>query len=72
MSAQSTVQEDFDRIALVSGEDWDHNRHYYAYLLSHVPEGCGSALEIGCGTGSFTRLLAQPRGRWWRSIFRRA
>jgi SAM-dependent methyltransferase len=57
--AQTTVQGDFDRIALVSSEDWDHNRHYYPYLLSHVPEGCEGALEIGCGTGSFTRLLAQ-------------
>jgi ubiquinone/menaquinone biosynthesis C-methylase UbiE len=59
MPAQSTVQEDFDRIALVSEEGWDHSRHYYPYLLSHVPQGCERALEIGCGTGSFTRLLAQ-------------
>jgi SAM-dependent methyltransferase len=58
MPIQSTVQEDFDRIALVSEEGWDHSRHYYPYLLSHVPEGCERALEIGCGTGSFTRLLA--------------
>jgi len=56
--APSTVQEDFDRIALVSEEGWDHSRHYYPYLLSHVPQGCERALEIGCGTGSFTRLLA--------------
>jgi ubiquinone/menaquinone biosynthesis C-methylase UbiE len=59
MSVQSTVKEDSDRIALVSSEDWDHSRHYYPYLLSHVPQGCERALEIGCGTGSFTRLLAQ-------------
>jgi ubiquinone/menaquinone biosynthesis C-methylase UbiE len=58
MATQSTVQEDFDRIALVSGEDWDHSRHYYPYLLDHVPQGCERALDIGCGTGSFTRLLA--------------
>ena len=57
--AQTTVQEDFDRIACVSDEGWDHSRHYYPYLLSHVPRGCERALEIGCGTGPFTRLLAQ-------------
>jgi ubiquinone/menaquinone biosynthesis C-methylase UbiE len=26
--------------------------------LGRIPERCGRALEIGCGTGSFTRLLA--------------
>jgi ubiquinone/menaquinone biosynthesis C-methylase UbiE len=53
-----SIQSDFDRIALLSDEDWNHNAHYHGRLLSHVPARCRRALEIGCGTGSFSRLLA--------------
>jgi ubiquinone/menaquinone biosynthesis C-methylase UbiE len=55
----STIQADFDRIALLSNESWDHNTHYHNFLLQHVPANCREALEIGCGTGSFSRLLAK-------------
>lgn len=54
-----SIQTDFDRIALVSEEGWNHNAHYHEYLLSQIPERCGQALEIGCGTGRFARLLAR-------------
>ncbi len=54
-----SIQSDFDRIALVSGERWDHNAHYHAYLLRQIPERCQNVLEIGCGTGEFSRLLAR-------------
>lgn len=53
-----SVRSDFDRIALLCEETWNHNAHYHGRLLSRVPERCGSVLEIGCGTGEFTRLLA--------------
>ena len=53
-----SIRSDFDRIALLSDEGWNHNAHYHARLLRHVPERCGRALELGCGTGSFSRLLA--------------
>lgn len=53
-----SIQSDFDRIALLADEDWDHNEHYHRYLLSRIPEQCRHILEIGCGTGKFTRLLA--------------
>ena len=53
-----SIQSDFDRIALLSEDGWNHNARYHGYLLSSVPEGCRHALEIGCGTGEFTRLLA--------------
>ena len=56
-------QADFDRIALLSSEVWDHSGEYAAYLLQHVPENCREALEIGCGTGAFTRLMAQRSQR---------
>lgn len=52
------VQADFDRIALLSGSRWNHNMHYHDYLLRHIPTRCTWALDIGCGTGSFSRLLA--------------
>jgi len=53
------IQADFDRIALFSNDEWNHNSHYHAFLLKHVPTRCIEALEIGCGTGAFARLLAQ-------------
>jgi ubiquinone/menaquinone biosynthesis C-methylase UbiE len=53
-----SIQSDFDRIALLSNETWDHNAHYHGHLISHIPEQCRRILEIGCGTGTFSRLLA--------------
>ena len=55
----SAIQADFDRLALYSTDGWDHNSHYHNFLLKHVPEQCRNALEIGCGTGAFARLLAK-------------
>ncbi len=53
------VRGDFDRLADLSEEGgWDHNAYYYPFLLRQLPERFGEALEIGCGTGVFTRLLA--------------
>lgn len=60
--AMSDVRDDFDRIALLSGEGWNHNSHYHDFLARHIPEPCREALEIGCGTGAFSRLLAQSSG----------
>ncbi|MFN8598452.1 MAG: methyltransferase domain-containing protein [Anaerolineae bacterium] len=53
------IQTDFDRLAVLSTDGWDHNRHYHPFLLRHMPARCEKALDIGCGTGAFSRLLAQ-------------
>ena len=55
----STVQEEFDRIALVSPDGATHNNHYHNFLLRHLPPTCSNSLDVGCGTGSFARRLAE-------------
>lgn len=57
------IQKDFDRIALLEQANWNHNNHYHDFLLKQLPLSCESILEIGCGTGAFTRLLAERSDR---------
>ena len=38
---------------------WSHTTHYHPRLLAAVPDGCGDALDIGCGEGVFARQLAE-------------
>lgn len=54
----SSIEADFDRLALLDDEGWTANNHYHKFLLNHVPQNCENALEIGCGTGAFARQLA--------------
>lgn len=39
-------------------ESWNHNVHYHPIVLSVVPEGATSALDVGCGEGFLARDLA--------------
>lgn len=59
MTSMEKIQADFDRIAMLATEEWNHNDTYHSFLLKHVPAQCDQALDIGCGTGGFSRLLAQ-------------
>ena len=59
----SAIRADFDRIALLSRDGWNHNSHYHDFLLQQVPAHCTDVLEIGCGTGAFSRLLARRAER---------
>jgi ubiquinone/menaquinone biosynthesis C-methylase UbiE len=58
LAETSAVEKDFDRLARLDDEGWTHNNHYHHLLLRHVPETCGRALDVGCGTGAFSRRLA--------------
>ena len=55
----SSIEADFDRLAVLDDEGWTANNHYHSFLLKHVPQNCENAIEIGCGTGAFARLLAK-------------
>lgn len=58
-----TIQADFDRIALLSADHSDHNNLYIEFLLRSIPARLTNALEIGCGTGTFARRLAERSDR---------
>jgi 2-polyprenyl-3-methyl-5-hydroxy-6-metoxy-1,4-benzoquinol methylase len=55
----SAIERDFDRLAQFDEEGWTSNNHYHDFLLHNVQPGCENALEIGCGTGTFSRRLAR-------------
>ena len=59
----SQIQTDFDRLAVFSTDGWDHNHHYHDFLLRQLPPHIESSLDIGCGTGTFSRRLAQRSDR---------
>jgi ubiquinone/menaquinone biosynthesis C-methylase UbiE len=59
----STIQKDFDRIALVSPDGSLQNNLYHNFLLRHLRSSCQAALEIGCGKGEFSRRLAATSER---------
>jgi ubiquinone/menaquinone biosynthesis C-methylase UbiE len=52
------IRKEFDRIAILSEHQTDPGGVYDRLILGFVSNPCDRALEIGCGTGSFTRLLA--------------
>lgn len=52
------VQADFDQIALLPPSGFDHNAYYHDFLLHALSPHMNQALDVGCGTGEFTRLLA--------------
>lgn len=53
------IQSDFDKLASLDADGWDHNNHYHSFLLEQMPPTYQKVLEIGCGTGSFSRGLSK-------------
>ncbi|MGV2831507.1 class I SAM-dependent methyltransferase [Myxosarcina sp. GI1(2024)] len=52
------IRNDFDRLARYDKGGWNHNNHYHHFLIQQLPKPCHSVLDLGCGTGEFSRLLA--------------
>jgi 2-polyprenyl-3-methyl-5-hydroxy-6-metoxy-1,4-benzoquinol methylase len=52
------VREDFDRIARLTAGDPEPLALYDRYLLREIPRSLHRVLEVGCGTGGFSRALA--------------
>jgi len=47
----------FDQIASLP-DTWDHNRQYQTLLLRRIPKTAEKGLDIGCGTGEFTKKFS--------------
>ncbi len=59
MSKKDEVIIDFNNIAeIATNRKWDHNKQYHKFLMKNAPKYCGAALDIGCGSGDFSRILA--------------
>ena len=54
----ASIARDFDRIARIPDDPWQHNRLYHRLLWRELPARIGPVLEIGCGTGEVTAALA--------------
>lgn len=60
MENYDIIKEDFNEIAQLGPDPkWNHNNCYFPYLLRHVPSDTGTCLDIGCGKGELTALLAK-------------
>lgn len=57
MSDVARVRDDFDRIAGLPHDACDHNARHHEALLRELPPRIGRALDVGCGTGEFSRAL---------------
>ena len=53
------IRHDFDRLARYDRPEWNHNNYYHSFLIEQLPAQCKTAIDIGCGTGEFSRLLAE-------------
>ena len=58
MKKTTDVRNDFDEIARISERDGDPHSVYDGFLLRQVPPSADRLLEVGCGTGTFSRALA--------------
>ena len=64
MENYEVVKADFNEIAqLDSDPKWNHNNCYFSLLLKQIPENAELCLDIGCGKGELSFLIAQKAGK---------
>lgn len=64
MENYDIIKNDFNEIAeLQEQAKWNHNNCYFEYLLSFVPEKIDLCLDIGCGHGELSALLAKKANK---------
>jgi SAM-dependent methyltransferase len=63
MQSLESIARDFDRIAQLPYDPWDHNRLYHGVLLRELPLFARDVLELGCGAGELTAKLAARAAR---------
>src|SRR2546426_11544395 len=54
-----SIRKEFDHIAVLSEREREFGGIYDRFLSRFIPDQCARALEVGCGTGAFTRMLAK-------------
>jgi SAM-dependent methyltransferase len=42
---------------------WNHNIHFYPWVVGQIPRGCDRALDVGCGDGLLLPELAARAGQ---------
>jgi len=63
MEDYNLVKDDFNEIADLDDPKWDHNNCYYKQLMKLIPDNVETCLDIGCGKGELSFMLAQKSKR---------
>lgn len=64
MADYSVVKSDFNEIAELENEPiWNHNNCYYKTLIKSIPKNAGLCLDVGCGKGELSQMVAQCAAR---------
>ena len=64
MTDVAAIQSEFDRLAAVEAlETFSHTEVYAPWLLGQLPRRVESLVEVGCGSGALTALLAPVASR---------
>lgn len=59
MEDYNIVKEDFNEISQLQEPRWNHNNCYFKYLTRFLPHNKEACIDIGCGKGELSYILAQ-------------